>query len=91
MKYFVSKHHKTRKMKFIILIILVLNQFLVLSQKKYKRSELINLFETGANLLIREKSTNKIVSNGIIEEVENDEKDEIKDEDQDQVYQVEKI
>jgi len=78
MKYFVSKHHKTRKMKFIILIILVLNQFLVLSQKKYKRSELINLFETGANLLIREKSTNKIVSNGIIEEVENDEKYEIK-------------
>ena len=71
-------NHKTKKMKFIFLIILVLNQFLVLSQKKYKRSELINLFETDATLLIKEKLTNKIVVNGIIEEVENDEKDETK-------------
>ena len=71
-------NYKTRKMKLIFLIILVLIQFLALSQKKYKRSELINLFETDATLLIKEKLTNKIVVNGIIEEVENDEKQEIK-------------
>jgi hypothetical protein len=65
-------------MKIIFSIILFINQFIVLSQTKYDKSELVNLLEFDATLLIREKSTNKIVENGIVEFVENDEKSEIK-------------
>ena len=78
MKNFLSKHTNTHKMKIIFSIILFINQFIVLSQTKYDKSELVNLLEFDATLLIREKSTNKIVENGIVEFVENDEKSEIK-------------
>lgn len=78
MKNSVSKLKKTSKVKFIFSLILIINQFIVLSQTKYNKDELVNLFETDATLLIREKTTNKIVENGIVEFIENDEKSEIK-------------
>lgn len=78
MKNFISQLKKTSTTKLIFSLILIINQFIVLSQTKYKKDQLINLYGFDATLLIREKSTNKIVKNGIVEFIENDEKEEIK-------------
>jgi hypothetical protein len=78
MKNFISQLKKTSTTKLIFSLILIINQFIVLSQTKYKKDQLVNLYGTDATLLIREKSTNKIVKNGIVEFIENDEKEEIK-------------
>lgn len=78
MKNFISQLKKTSTTKLIFSLILIINQFIILSQTKYKKDQLVNLYGTDATLLIREKSTNKIVKNGIVEFIENDEKEEIK-------------